>query len=75
MDYRDQSVSQLVAQGAIRYIDFPEALKGKYQSFTQASLERLRAVGYVQPFHTVEEGVGKYMQWLSDNTDFLAVQA
>ena len=75
VDYRDQSVAQLVAQGAIRYIDFPEALKGKYQSFTQASLERLRAVGYAQPFHTVEEGVGKYMQWLSDNTDFLAVQA
>jgi len=75
LDYQDQSVAQLVAQGAIRYIDFPEALKGKYQSFTQASLERLRAVGYAQPFHTVEEGVGKYMQWLSDNTDFLAVQA
>ncbi|MFZ9650058.1 MAG: NAD-dependent epimerase/dehydratase family protein, partial [Fluviibacter sp.] len=61
------SLEQLVAQGLIEYIPFPEALKGKYQAFTQADLTRLRKAGYDAPFHTVEEGVGKYVEWLHAN--------
>jgi len=37
-----QSVAELVAAGAISYIAFPPALAGKYQSFTEADLSRLR---------------------------------
>ena len=55
----------LVSQGLIEYIPFPEALKGKYQSFTQADLTLLRAAGYDAPFLDVEQGVGQYVQWLS----------
>lgn len=54
------SLAEQVAQGLIRYVDFPEALKGKYQCFTQADLSGLRAAGYDGPFATVEEGVGAY---------------
>jgi ADP-L-glycero-D-manno-heptose 6-epimerase len=46
--------------------------KGKYQSFTQADLTNLRAAGYKDDFLTVEQGVSKYMAWLSENSDFLA---
>lgn len=53
-------------QGHIEYIPFPEHLKGCYQSFTQANLEHLRAVGCNHPFKTVEEGVQLYMKWLND---------
>jgi ADP-L-glycero-D-manno-heptose 6-epimerase len=56
---------ELVAQGIIEYIDFPEALKGKYQSFTQADLAQLRAAGYAEDFATVEEGVTDYIDWLA----------
>ena len=45
----------------IRYIDFPEALKGKYQSFTEADISALRAAGYTKDFFTVEEGVSRYV--------------
>ncbi len=45
----------------IRYIDFPEALKGKYQSFTEADISALRAAGYTKDFLTVEEGVSRYV--------------
>ena len=48
-------------RGEIEYIDFPEKLKGCYQSFTQADISRLRAAGYSQEFKTVEEGVRAYM--------------
>lgn len=52
-------------QGLVEYIPFPEALKGKYQSFTQADLTKLRAAGYDTPFHTVAQGVGEYVQFLN----------
>lgn len=55
------AVGELVAQGIIEYIPFPEALKGKYQSFTEADLSGLRAAGYRGNFATVEEGVAEYV--------------
>ena len=50
----------------ISYVDFPEALKGKYQSYTQADLTQLRAAGYEGEFLTVEDGVSQYVGWLID---------
>ena len=61
------SLEELVSQGLIEYVPFPEALKGKYQAYTQADLTRLRAAGYDAPFHTVAQGVGKYVEWLHDH--------
>ncbi len=51
-------------QELLRYIPFPEQLKGKYQSYTQADMSALRAVGYDAPFLTVEQGVARYMGYL-----------
>jgi ADP-L-glycero-D-manno-heptose 6-epimerase len=59
------TLAELQAQGLIEYIEFPEALKGKYQSFTQADIGRLRQAGYKDEFATVEEGVGRYVDWLA----------
>jgi ADP-L-glycero-D-manno-heptose 6-epimerase len=42
------ALPQLVEQDLLAYIDFPEALKGKYQSFTQADIGALRAAGYTE---------------------------
>jgi len=60
-------LAELLRQGFVEYIAFPEALKGKYQSFTQADLARLRAEGYDAPFASVEEGVTNYVKWLDAN--------
>lgn len=60
-----QSVAELVAAGIIEYIAFPDALKGKYQSFTEADLGQLREIGYADSFATVEEGVADYVKWLA----------
>lgn len=51
--------------GDIEYIPFPEKLKGRYQSFTQADMTALRKAGYDKPFKTVAEGVTEYMSWLN----------
>jgi len=66
------SLEELVKEKAIEYIPFPDALKGKYQCFTQADLTKLRAAGYSEPFLNVEQGVSRYIAWLSVNADFLA---
>ena len=73
--FKEQTIQELLNSKKLQYINFPEALMGKYQSFTQASLDNLRQVGYEEAFHTVEEGVRKYVTWLSDNADFLAEQS
>jgi ADP-L-glycero-D-manno-heptose 6-epimerase len=52
-------------KGRIEYIPFPDHLKGAYQSYTQADISALRAAGYEGRFHTVEEGVAKYLDWLN----------
>ena len=59
------SLAELRAQGMIEYVAFPEALKGKYQSFTQADLTLLRTAGYREEFATVEQGVAAYVKHLS----------
>jgi len=59
-----QSVAELVATGAISYIPFPAALAGKYQSFTEADLTRLRTAGYAAPMQGIDEGVPRYVEWL-----------
>jgi ADP-L-glycero-D-manno-heptose 6-epimerase len=57
-----RSVAELVTEGAITYIPFPQSLAGKYQSFTEADLARLRAAGYRAPMHSVEDGVARYVE-------------
>lgn len=59
------SLQEMVAQGIVEYIDFPEALKGKYQSYTEADIGKLRAAGYADAFHSVEQGVTKYVSHLA----------
>ncbi len=56
-----QDLQTLQQSDIIRYIDFPETLKGKYQSFTEADISALRAAGYTKDFLTVEEGVSRYV--------------
>jgi ADP-L-glycero-D-manno-heptose 6-epimerase len=53
-----------LGQGRIEFIDFPDHLKGRYQSFTQADMSKLRAAGYNGAFRDVETGVREYVEWL-----------
>jgi ADP-L-glycero-D-manno-heptose 6-epimerase len=46
----------------IEFIEMPEALRGKYQYFTEANIEKLRSTGYTGPDFTLEQGVTDYLQ-------------
>ncbi len=64
-----QAVAEAViayhGRGRIEYIPFPDHLKGRYQSFTEADMQALRSAGYSKPFKSVAEGVSAYMAWLN----------
>ncbi len=55
------SLEAMRQEGLIAYVPFPDTLRGKYQSFTQADVSALRKVGYKKEFLSVEQGVGRYM--------------
>lgn len=58
------SLAELVNEELIRYVPFPDALKGKYQSFTEANIAKLREADYHPDFLDVDEGVSRYVYWL-----------
>ncbi|WP_029673118.1 ADP-glyceromanno-heptose 6-epimerase [Brevundimonas naejangsanensis] len=51
---------------SIAYVDMPEAIRDRYQYFTEANMDRIRALGYGGQSTPLEEGVRRYVQ------DFLA---
>ena len=60
-----QGVLKFHTNAKLEYVAFPEHLKGRYQSFTEADISALREIGYDAPFMTVGQGVEKYMEWLN----------
>ncbi len=67
LEKASKSTSEWVAEGKIKYVEFPQALVGKYQSYTKADLNNLTISGaYNKTFAKVEEGVESYVNQLSD---------
>ena len=55
------SLTRMQTETMIRYIDFPDDLKGKYQSFTEADISRLREIGCNHRFMSIDQGVKAYI--------------
>lgn len=45
----------------INFIDTPLDIRDKYQYFTEANMQKLRAAGYDKPMYSLEEGVKEYV--------------
>jgi ADP-L-glycero-D-manno-heptose 6-epimerase len=63
----NQGVSGQFDSKLIEYIPFPDALRGKYQCYTQADMTALRATGCDHVFADVQTGVSRYVRWLQAN--------
>jgi len=61
-----QAVIDWHGRGRIRYIEFPDGLAERYQSFTQADMRALRQAGYTAEFLDVTSGVRDYLDRLSE---------
>ncbi len=53
----------------IEYIAMPEILKPRYQYFTQATMNKLRAAGYTKAFTSLEQSIADYCQYLKGRTN------
>jgi ADP-L-glycero-D-manno-heptose 6-epimerase len=55
----------------IGFIDTPEDIRDRYQYFTEAKMEKLRAAGFGDPFTSLEAGINEYVRQylLSGDTD------
>ena len=64
--FRDVAMAVIAwyGSGELEFIPFPDHLRGRYQSYTEADIAVLRRLGYDRPFKSVEEGVPLYMDWL-----------
>jgi ADP-L-glycero-D-manno-heptose 6-epimerase len=63
--FYDLAANTFIAQGLqpnIEFIDMPEDIRDKYQYFTEANMNKLRAAGYAEPFSSLEEGVADYVK-------------
>ena len=63
--FEDLARSVFTAMGRepdIDFVDTPEAIRDRYQYFTQADMSRLRAAGYDRPATTLEDGVSTYVR-------------
>lgn len=70
--FRDLMLAAYGALGAkpnIEYIDMPEQIRGSYQYFTQASVDRLHGAGYNGGFTALEDAVGAYVKDFLDQPD------
>lgn len=54
----------------IEYIDMPEHLRPRYQYFTEAKMDKLRAAGYTRPFMGIKEAVRDYAGYLNSNKHY-----
>jgi ADP-L-glycero-D-manno-heptose 6-epimerase len=64
------AVLEFFGSGELEYIPFPEGLKGKYQSYTQADDTRLLAAGYDGGFTDFNTAVKEYCQLLEESDGY-----
>jgi ADP-L-glycero-D-manno-heptose 6-epimerase len=70
--FRDMMLAVYAALGSkpnIAYIDMPESIRGSYQYFTEAKVDRLHGAGYNGGFTALEDAVGLYVKGFLDAAD------
>jgi ADP-L-glycero-D-manno-heptose 6-epimerase len=68
-DLADAVAKAAGRESRIDYVEMPKTLRHRYQYFTQAKMERLRAAGYDRDMTTLEDGVGDYVARYLAKTD------
>ncbi len=62
LDLATHTFKALDKKPVVEFIPTPEDIRDKYQYFTEAKMDKLKAIGYHKPFHNLEEGVEDYVR-------------
>jgi ADP-L-glycero-D-manno-heptose 6-epimerase len=62
LDLASNTFRALGKEPNISFVPTPEDIRDKYQYFTEATMDKLKSIGYHKPFHTLEEGIEDYVK-------------
>ncbi|MDO8994100.1 ADP-glyceromanno-heptose 6-epimerase [Daejeonella sp.] len=62
LDLATQTFHAMDTPVSISFVPTPEDIREKYQYFTEASMEKLRSIGYSLDFYSLEAGVEDYVK-------------
>ena len=62
LDLARATFKAMSVQENIAFIDTPMDIRDKYQYFTEAKMDKLKGIGYAQPFTSLEDGVTDYVK-------------
>jgi ADP-L-glycero-D-manno-heptose 6-epimerase len=62
LDLATQTFHAMNTPVSISFVPTPEDIREKYQYFTEASMEKLRSIGYSLEFYSLEAGVQDYVK-------------
>lgn len=62
LDLAKNTFQAMGKQAQISFVPTPEDIRDNYQYFTQATMDKLRSLGYVRPFFSLEEGIADYVK-------------
>jgi len=62
LDLANATFKALKKQTEIEFIDTPKDIRDNYQYFTEAKMDKLRSIGYTEPFYSLEEGIEDYVK-------------
>ena len=62
LDLANATFAAAGKEPAVAYIDMPEVIRDRYQYFTEARMDRIRALGFGGQSTPLEEGVRRYVQ-------------
>lgn len=71
VDAGEAMFAALGRPAAIEFVDMPLHLRGRYQYFTQARMDKLRAAGFSHPPTSLEDGIAAYYAFLARESDIV----
>lgn len=62
LDLAKNTFKAMSKEPQIKFIETPLDIRDKYQYFTEANMRKLKSIGYLKPFTSLEEGIKDYVQ-------------
>ncbi len=62
LDLATNTFLALGLEPSISFVDTPADIRDTYQYFTEATMNKLRSIGYDQPFYSLEDGIADYVK-------------
>ena len=70
LDLVNATFKAMDKEPVVSFIDTPADIRDKYQYYTQANMDKLKAIGFTRPFTPLEEGIDDYVKNYLQNDNY-----